>query len=148
MMRSVKKWLSGLLCLALLLTVLPTAAMATDVIEGPPPATSASGETKDVTIPPPSTEVQSTTYEDSATVTRAILADLIYQNTTLKSAIDAAGSGQTAVTFSDIGENTGVTDSQRTGINALAKARFISGTGDGKFSPSENVTREQVAVVF
>ena len=30
MMRSVKKWLSSLLCLALLLTVLPTAAWATD----------------------------------------------------------------------------------------------------------------------
>ena len=30
MMRSVKKWLSGLLCLALLLTVLPTTALADD----------------------------------------------------------------------------------------------------------------------
>lgn len=135
MMRKMKKWFSGFLCLTLLLGLLPTAAWAAEDEQTPSQTTAES-------------PAASTTYQENDIVTRAILADLIYQNETLKKAIDAAGNGKSDVTFSDIGEGTNVTDSQRTGINALAKARFISGTGDGKFSPSENVTRAQAAVIF
>ena len=140
MMRKMKKWFSGFLCLTLLLGLLPTAAWAAEDAETPLEDSSPSTLSEE--------SVSATAYEDTEIVTRAILADLIYQNETLKKAIDVAGNGKSDVTFSDIGEGTNVTDSQRTGINALAKARFISGTGDGKFSPSENVTRAQAAVIF
>lgn len=139
-MRKMKKWFSGFLCLTLLLGLLPTAAWAAEDAETPLEDSSPSTLSEE--------SVSATAYEDTEIVTRAILADLIYQNETLKKAIDVAGNGKSDVTFSDIGEGTNVTDSQRTGINALAKARFISGTGDGKFSPSENVTRAQAAVIF
>lgn len=142
MMRKMKKWFSGFLCLTLLLGLLPTAAWAAEDAETPLEDSSPSTLSEE--------SVSATAYEDTEIVTRAILAELIYQNATLKGVI---GSDTTDFGFSDIGEDTGVTDSQREAINALANARFISGigldtSGDPLFSPSTKVTRADAAVIF
>lgn len=141
-MRKMKKWFSGFLCLTLLLGLLPTAAWAAEDAETPLEDSSPSTLSEE--------SVSATAYEDTEIVTRAILAELIYQNATLKGVI---GSDTTDFGFSDIGEDTGVTDSQREAINALANARFISGigldtSGDPLFSPSTKVTRADAAVIF
>lgn len=143
MMRKMKKWFSGFLCLTLLLGLLPTAAWAAEDAGTLPDET-------DLAALSESEDVDSASYDDNTVVTRAILADLIYQNETLKGVI---GSDTKAFGFSDIGENTGVTKSQRTAINAMANARFISGVGldadgDPLFSPSTTVTRVDAAVIF
>lgn len=140
-MRKMKKWFSGFLCLTLLLGLLPTAAWAAEDAETP------LEETDQVTL---SEDLARASYEDNTVVTRAILAELIYQNETLKGVI---GSDTKAFGFSDIGEDTGVTESQRTAINAMANARFIGGVGldadgDPLFSPSTEVTRADAAVIF
>ena len=143
MMRKMKKWFSGFLCLTLLLGLLPTAAWAAEDAGTLPDET-------DLAALSESEDVDSASYADNTVVTRAILAELIYQNETLKGVI---GSDTKAFGFSDIGENTGVTKSQRTAINAMANARFISGVGldadgDPLFSPSTEVTRADAAVIF
>ena len=97
MMRKMKKWFSGFLCLTLLLGLLPTAAWAAEDAETP------LEETDQVTL---SEDLARASYEDNTVVTRAILADLIYQNATLKGVI---GSDTKAFGFSDFGEDTGVT---------------------------------------
>lgn len=142
-MRKMKKWFSGFLCLTLLLGLLPTAAWAAEDAGTLPDET-------DLAALSESEDVDSASYADNTVVTRAILAELIYQNETLKGVI---GSDTKAFGFSDIGENTGVTKSQRTAINAMANARFISGVGldadgDPLFSPSTTVTRVDAAVIF
>lgn len=138
-MRKMKKWFSGFLCLTLLLGLLPTAAWAAEDAETPLEDSSPSTLSEE--------SVSATAYEDTEIVTRAILAELIYQNETLKVVI---GTNTSAFGFSDIG---GLSQEQQDAINAMANARFISGigldtSGDPLFSPSTEVTRADAAVIF
>ncbi len=140
MMRKMKKWFSGFLCLTLLLGLLPTAAWAAEDAGTLPDET-------DLAALSESEDVDSASYDDDTVVTRAILAELIYQNKTLQGVI---GSDPEDFGFSDIG---GLTPAQQDAINALANARFISGIGldtrgDPLFSPSTEVTRADAAVIF
>ena len=115
MMRKMKKWFSGFLCLTLLLGLLPTAAWAAEDAETPLEDSSPSTLSEE--------SVSATAYEDTEIVTRAILAELIYQNETLQGVI---GTNTSAFGFSDI---DGLTPAQQDAINALANARFIGGVG-------------------
>lgn len=136
-----KRILASLLCLCLLLGLLPMTALATEEPAG-------TETLQEETEPIPVEDLdQASTYDDSGTVTRAILADLIYQNEYFKSVI---GSDTTDAGFGDI---SSLTDDQKSAINAMANAKFISGTGidsDGKllFNPSGSVTRADAAVIF
>lgn len=138
-MRKMEKWFSGFLCLTLLLGLLPTAAWAAEDAETPLEDSSPSTLSEE--------SVSATAYEDTEIVTRAILAELIYQNETLQ---DVIGSDTGDFGFSDIG---GLTPAQQDAINALANARFIGGVeldadGDPLFSPSTEATRVDAAVTF
>lgn len=135
MMRSVKKWLSSLLCLALLLTVLPTAAWATDSC------------TENL-------ECSANTHTDdcprnTTDLTRAKLAEMLYQdgNGPFGSVI---GSNTNSAGFNDIGEDEEGSESAYDvdAINALANAGILSGTAEGTFNPTGTVTRAELAVVF
>lgn len=136
-----KRILSSLLCLCLMLSLSPMAALATA-------DTADTGSLPEETEPIPSTEVdQASTYEDSTTVTRSILAELIYQNEHFKSVI---GNNTADAGFGDI---SSLTQDQQNAINAMANAHFISGTGIDennklKFNPEGNVTRADAAVIF
>ena len=114
-----RRWLASLLALVLAVGLLPTAAWAEEKPEdtGMLPAEPGNAILSEEPTPP-------STYSDEIIVTRAILADLIYQDATLKGVI---GSNTSEFGFSDIGADTGVTESQREAINAIANARFISG---------------------
>lgn len=85
-------------------------------------------------------------------VTRAQLAEALYANESLKKLIDKAGEGQQTPDFSDIGPvQDGAdpcTDQQREAILALAKAGILNGTDPGVFSPADDVTRGEAAVVL
>lgn len=136
-MRKMKKWFSGFLCLTLLLGLLPTAAWAAEDAETPLEDSSPSTLSEE--------SVSATAYEDTEIVTRAILAELIYQNETLQ---DVIGSDTGDFGFSDIG---GLIPAQQDAINALANARFLSGVKEGseiKFNPGGEVTRVDAAVTF
>ena len=138
-MRKMKKWFSGFLCLTLLLGLLPRAAWAAEDAETPLEDSSPSTLSEE--------SVSATAYEDTEIVTRAILAELIYQNETLQ---DVIGSDTGDFGFSDIG---GLSQEQQDAINAMANARFIGGVeldadGDPLFSPSTKVTRADAAVIF
>ena len=89
---------------------------------------------------------------ESVPVTRAQLAEALYANESLKALIDEAGEGQQAPVFSDIGPvQDGAdpcTDQQRKAILALAKAGILNGTAPGDFSPADDVTRGEAAVVL
>ena len=140
MMRKMKKWFSGFLCLTLLLGLLPTAAWAAEDAGTLPDET-------DLAALSESEDVDSASYDDNTVVTRAILAELIYQNETLQGVI---GTNTSAFGFSDI---SGLSQEQQDAINAMANARFISGigldtSGDPLFSPSTEVTRADAAVIF
>lgn len=136
-----KRILASLLCLCLLLGLLPMTALATEEPAG-------TETLQEETEPIPVEDLdQASTYDDSGTVTRAILADLIYQNEYFKSVI---GSDTTDAGFGDI---SSLTDDQKNAINAMANAHFISGTGIDetgglKFNPSGSVTRADAAVIF
>ena len=140
MMRKMKKWFSGFLCLTLLLGLLPTAAWAAEDAGTLPDET-------DLAALSESEDVDSASYDDNRVVTRAILAELIYQNATLQGVI---GTNTSTFGFSDIGS---LSPNQQDAINALANARFLSGVGldadgDPLFSPSTEVTRADAAVIF
>lgn len=120
-MRRMKRWLSIVLCLVMVLGLLPATALA----DGPD---SGSGE-----------------LSKETECTRARLAELIYADESLKALI---GSNTADAGFSDIGSGTSVTEAQRDAINALANAGIVSGTSPTTFSPSKTVTRAEVAVVF
>ena len=135
-MRKMKKWFSGFLCLTLLLGLLPTAAWAAEDAETP------LEESDQVTL---SEDLARASYEDNTVVTRAILADLIYQNATLQ---DVIGDDTSTFGFSDIGS---LSQNQQDAINALANARLLSGVKEGseiKFNPGGEVTRVDAAVTF
>ena len=89
---------------------------------------------------------------ESVPVTRAQLAEALYANESLKALIDEAGEGQQTPVFSDIGPvQDGAdpcTDQQREAILALAKAGILNGTDPGVFSPADDVTRGEAAVVL
>lgn len=137
-MRKMKKWFSGFLCLTLLLGLLPTAAWAAEDAGTLPDET-------DLAALSESEDVDSASYDDDMVVTRAILADLIYQNATLQ---DVIGDDTSTFGFSDIGS---LSQNQQDAINALANARFLSGVKEGseiKFNPGGEVTRVDAAVTF
>lgn len=111
-MKGTKRWLAALLSAVLLMSLLPAAALA----------------------------------EDSDPVTRAVLAEMIYNK---------FYSGQPAVDqgFKDIGDGTGgegqpCTAAQWTAINVLAAEGVLSGTSPTTFAPSGQVTRAEAAVVL
>lgn len=123
-----KRLLASLLSLCLMLSLLPTVAWATGGEDG-------------------GTQETEPTYLNETIVTRAILADLIYQNDHFKTVI---GHNTADAGFADI---AGLPETQKSAINALANAKYISGTGvddGGKllFNPSSNVSRAEVAVIF
>ena len=137
-MRAIRKWLSGCLCLALLLGVMPTAVWAEESAQP-------TGEEVLYTL---SDETQVIEGDISKKVTRAQLAELIYANQMLKANIDMAGSGNDEPVFADITvpdteTNTegGCTKEQRAAIIALYKAGYISGTTATTFSPDDEVSR-------
>lgn len=141
-----KRILASLFILCLLLSLFPTAALAAE-----DESTTGEAETVETGSGGTSTETgedsSTATYDNDATVTRAILAELIYQNEYFKSVI---GTNTDDADFGDIGD---LNENQQTAINAMANAHFISGTGldsDGKllFNPSGSVTRADAAVIF
>lgn len=141
-----KRILASLFILCLLLSLFPTAVLAAE-----DESTTGEAETVETGSGGTSTETgedsSTATYDNDATVTRAILADLIYQNEYFKSVI---GTNTDDADFGDIGD---LNENQQTAINAMANAHFISGTGIDetgglKFNPSGSVTRADAAVIF
>ena len=110
-MKRVKQWLAGLLSAVLLLSLLPTSALAAD----------------------------------SDVVTRAVLAEMIYNK--FYSGLTAVDQG-----FTDIGPvESGVdpcTDAQRTAINVLVTEGVLSGISPTEFSPEAAVNRAELAVIL
>ena len=77
-------------------------------------------------------------------ITRAQMAEMVYEHASLKTSIDLMAAGA-APEFTDI-ENC--TDDQQAAIIALYKARIISGTSATTFNPDDPVTRGEFAVVL
>ena len=121
-MQRIKRWLSGILSMVLLLGLLPATALA-------------AGETLS-----DGTDVTSTND-----ITRAQLAEMVYEHDRLTTSIELMGDGNSAPNFTDITE---CTDDQKAAITALAKAQIISGTSEDEFSPGGFVTRGEAVVVI
>ena len=128
-----RRWLASLLALVLAAGLLPTAAWAEESAE--------EEKLSDETL---------LSSEDN--VTRAQLAELIYDNDLLKMKIDLAAHGnEGTVPFTDLdgtnGEN-GCTDEQKTAITALYNAQMISGTSATEFSPDDEVCRGDAMLII
>lgn len=122
-----KRILGILLSLILIVGLLPTAALAEE---------STLNEDK------LSDNTQITSEND---ITRAQLAEMVYEHESLKTDIDSMGYGGTEPQFNDI---TDCTEDQKAAITALYKAKIISGTAENAFSPQGTVTRGEFAVVL
>ena len=164
-----KRWLALLLALVLAAGLLPTAALANG---GEPEATdgetdssetsgdvetnggeadnsgtnsgeTGSGEAEEETLS------DGTAVDSPADITRAQMAEMVYEHKSLKTDIDSLADGGTDPEFTDIevGEG-GVTQDQRDAIIALYKANIINGTTATTFGPTETVTRGEFAVVL
>lgn len=142
-MRSVKKWLSGLLCLALLLTALPTAALAAG-------DTGEAGNSEcNGTLQCSASTHTENCPRNTTELTRAKLAEKLYGHESLKTSIDNMGANGAEPNFNDITVSEGgVTEDQNKAIVALYKAKIISGTSENTFNPTGTVTRAELAVVF
>lgn len=114
-----KRILGILLSLILIVGLLPTAALAEE---------STLNEDK------LSDNTQITSEND---ITRAQLAEMVYEHESLKTDIDSMGYGGTEPQFNDI---TDCTEDQKAAITALYKAKIISGTAENAFSPQGTVT--------
>ena len=132
-MRRGRRWLALLLALVLAVGLLPTAALAE---EGSCTSNiDCSASTHEDTCPKNTTEI-----------TRAQLAEKLYNKFYPDQTATAQG-------FTDIGDGQSGTTSpctptQWTAINVLAEKGILSGTSGTTFSPSEKVTRAELAVVF
>ena len=133
MMRRMRRWLSGALCAVFLLGLLPGAALA------------AEGDTEKVGGENVLTLSDGTTVNDTDSITRAQMAEMVYEHERLRTAIDSMAGGGTAPYFTDI--NTCTKDQERA-ITALCKAGIVSGTSANTFNPTGTVTRAEAAVVF
>ena len=173
-----KRILASLFSLCLLLSLLPTAALATEdesTTGGVETVKTGRSETVDgETSSAGGTEADETgsggtggegsgteTDEDAAKlsdntlvtstadITRAQMAEMVYEHESLKSAIESMAGGGEDPNFSDITVTEGgVTQAQRNAIIALYKAKIISGTDASTFNPSGPVTRGEFAVVL
>src|SRR5699024_6452865 len=84
-------------------------------------------------------------------VTRAELAEMLYQDGDGPFK-DVINKGTGSAGFNDIGENEEENEEESgydvDAINALANAGILSGTAEGTFNPTGEVTRAELAVVF
>ena len=168
-----KRWLALLLALVLAAGLLPTAALAngdgTEVTDGKTDSSGTSGDKTDSSGTSGdeadnsetnngetgSGETDEETLRDNTPVdstddiTRAQMAEMVYEHESLKKAIDSQAEGGTEPGFTDIkvGEG-GVTQDQRDAIIALYKANIINGTTATTFGPTGTVTRGEFAVVL
>lgn len=161
-----KRWLALLLALVLAAGLLPTAALAngdgTEVTDG---ETDSSGTSGDVETSGGEADNSETNNEETGSgetdeetlsdntpvdstnpITRAQMAEMVYN----KFYPDQTATDQG---FTDIGDGQSGTTSpctptQWTAINVLAEKGILSGTSGTTFSPSEKVTRAELAVVF
>ena len=120
-MQRIKRWLSGILSMVLLLGLLPATALASETLS----------------------DGTSVTSEEA--ITRAQLAEMVYEHDRLTTSIDLMGDGNSAPNFTDI---AGCTPDQKAAITALAKAQIISGTSENEFNPGGLVTRGEAVVVI
>ena len=141
MMRKMKKWFSGFLCLTLLLGLLPTAAWAAEDAGTLPDET-------DLAALSESEDVDSASYDDNTVVTRAILAELIYQNETLQGVIGSEHVRRLASAISAALPKHSRTPSTPWQTPASSAASGWIQSGDPLFSPSTEVTRADAAVIF
>ena len=121
-MNRTKRWLAAVLSAVLLMSLLPTAALAGD-----------------------GTLSDETSVESTAPITRAQLAEMIYDNENLKTQIDLAGGGGTDPDFQDISD---CTSEQQAAIKALYKAQILSGASSTTFAPDGTVTRGEAVVAI
>lgn len=145
-MRRGRRWLALLLAVVIAVGLLPAAA-------------GASGDNNQGTeVVEEGTETTTNTLSDGTAVTaesdvtRAQLAELIYDNDLLKTKIDLAAHGnEGTVPFTDLdgtnGED-GCTDEQKTAITALYNAQMISGTSATEFSPDDEVCRGDAMLII
>ena len=133
-----KRILASLLSLCLLLGLLPTTAWATGGESEGGGSTTAAGTLSD-----------NISVESTSNVTRAQLAEMVYEHASLKTDIDSMAYGGSEPNFTDISVSEGgVTQDQHDAIIALYKAKIISGTTATTFNPSGTVTRGEFAVVL
>ena len=117
-----KRFLAGLLALAMVAAMLP-AALAAEPGEAPPQA--AAGSPYDGAA-------------DTELLTRAVLADEVVRG------LELAGSGADAG-FQDLDS---CTEAQRAAINTLAELGVLRGTGPDTFTPNGEVVRAEAVVVL
>ena len=86
-----------------------------------------------------------TPVTSTGAITRAQMAEMVYEHESLRSDIDTMAGGGTEPNFTDI---ESCTDDQKTAITALYKAKIISGTAENTFNPTGTVTRGEFAVVL
>ena len=121
-MKKLKKWLAGLLCAVMAVCLLPATALASETLS------------------------DGTLVTSEEAITRAQLAEMVYEHDRLTVSIDLMGHGNPEPSFTDIDDKC--TDDQKTAITALAKAQIISGTSEDEFSPGGFVTRGEAVVVI
>lgn len=164
-----KRWLALLLALVLAAGLLPTAALAngdgTEVTDGETDSSETSGDVETNGGEADNSETNNgetgsgeadgeklsdgTSVDSTEAITRAQMAEMVYEHKSLKTDIDSLADGGTEPEFTDIevGED-GVTQDQRDAIIALYKANIINGTTATTFGPTETVTRGEFAVVL
>ena len=161
-----KRWLALLLALVLVAGLLPTAALAngdgTEVTDNETDSSGTSGDVETSGGEADNSETNNgetgsgetdeetlsdnTPVDSTEAITRAQMAEMVYN----KFYPDQTATDQG---FTDIGDGQSGTTSpctptQWTAINVLAEKGILSGTSGTTFSPSEKVTRAELAVVF
>lgn len=130
-----KKLLAAILSLCLMLSLLPTAALASGLEPNEPePSEQSSNSLSD-----------GTSIDSTSNITRAQMAEMIYEHPSLNADIDTMAMGGAEPDFNDIGS---CTDDQKAAITALYRAKILSGTTETTFDPTGTVTRGEFAVVL
>ena len=149
-MRSIRRWLAGLLCAALLACMLPTMALASNEGDSTAVGTELATETEeDVGSTTAETLSDDTPVNSEEAVTRAEMAKMVYEHESLQTDIDSMGYGGTEPNFADIDvSESEVTQEQYNAIIALCKANIINGTSESTLTPQGEAARAQVAAML
>ena len=94
---------------------------------------------------PDTTLSDGTDMSSTRAITRAQMAEMVYEHASLKTDIDSMAGGETEPNFID---TDNCTPDQKAAITALYKAKIISGTTAETFNPTDTVTRGEFAVVL
>ncbi len=144
-----RRWLASLLALVLAVGLLPTAAWASGEVDNSVEDTEQITETEVETGSTAAEFLSDNTAVDSTdNITRAQMAEMVYEHESLQTDIDSMAYGGSAPNFTDITVSEGVTPDQHDAIIALYKAQIINGTSETTFAPGGQVTRNEFAVVL